>query len=105
MKKVYSAENLIIAGHVRALLQQAGIECVIQNQNLAGAAGELPPFECWPEIWIYDDADYDQAMAVIEQGLAGDTSAGAWRCTCGEQIEGQFSQCWRCGAERPVDDR
>lgn len=102
MKKVYSAENLIMAGHVRALLQQAGIDCVVQNQNLAGAQGELPPFECWPEVWVCDDADAARALDEIAQGLAGDTSAAAWRCACGEQIEGQFSQCWRCGAERPA---
>ena len=102
MKKVYSAENLVMTGHVRSLLQQAGIECEVHNQNLAGALGELPPFECWPEVWIYDDGDYDQAMAVIEQGLAGDNSAAVWQCTCGERIEGQFSHCWHCGAERPA---
>lgn len=101
MKKVYSAENLVMAAHVQALLQQAGIECVIQKQNLAGAAGELPPFECWPEVWIYDDGDSDKAAAVIHQALAGATAAAPWRCVCGEHIEGQFSQCWRCGAERP----
>lgn len=102
MKKVYSAENLIMATHVQALLQQAGIDCMVQKQNLAGAAGELPPFECWPEVWVCDDADSDRAADVIEQGLAGDTSAAAWRCACGEQLEGQFSHCWHCGAERPA---
>jgi len=102
MKKVYSAENLVMAGHVRSLLQQAGIDCEIRNQNLAGAVGELPPFECWPEVWIYDDGDYDKAMEVIRQALAGKNVGPSWRCvTCGEVIEGQFSQCWRCGSERP----
>jgi hypothetical protein len=23
-----------------------------------------------------------------------------WKCQCGEILEGQFSACWHCGAER-----
>jgi len=102
MKKVYSAENLVMAGHVQSLLDQTGIDCEIQNQNLAGALGELPPFECWPEVWIYDDDDYNRALAVIEQALSGADQGTPWQCACGERIEGQFSQCWNCGAERPA---
>ena len=46
--------------------------------------------------------DYDKAMEVIRQALAGKNVGPSWRCvTCGEVIEGQFSQCWRCGSERP----
>lgn len=27
-----------------------------------------------------------------------------WKCAqCGEECEGQFTQCWRCGADRPGD--
>lgn len=28
----------------------------------------------------------------------------AWTCRrCGEECEGQFAQCWNCGAERPEE--
>jgi predicted RNA-binding Zn-ribbon protein involved in translation (DUF1610 family) len=31
-----------------------------------------------------------------------DQSAASWACPgCGEQIEGQFDACWKCGGARP----
>jgi predicted amidophosphoribosyltransferase len=32
-------------------------------------------------------------------------SVQSWLCPgCGETIEGQFSDCWQCGAERPAGE-
>ena len=99
MKKVYSADNLVMTGHMQALLQQAGIECEVRHQALSGALGELPPIECWPEVWIHDDRDYDRAMALVEREInRQQRHDDPWQCVCGETLEGQFSQCWRCGA-------
>lgn len=102
MRKVYSADNSLLAGHVKSLLEQAGIECLLKNQILSGAMGELPLNECWPEVWVCDDRDYGAALEVIESALAPGTASGEpWRCACGETIENQFTACWHCGGERP----
>ncbi|MEE9118772.1 MAG: DUF2007 domain-containing protein [Calditrichia bacterium] len=101
MKKIYSADNLIMAGHVKGLLESNSIECIIKNQNLAGAIGELPPVECWPEVWVINDEDNDRALKIVTSVITDDqTSKTAWTCDCGETIEGQFSACWQCGKDR-----
>jgi hypothetical protein len=101
MRKIYSADNLPMAGYVRSILESCDIECVLKNQNLAGAMGELPPIECWPEVWIINDGDYNQAKQILDTSLpAVMNMKNGWQCSCGEKIEGQFSACWSCGNER-----
>ncbi|HUY84006.1 MAG TPA: DUF2007 domain-containing protein [Steroidobacteraceae bacterium] len=98
MKRVYRAATLLQVAHARNLLIAAGIAGEIRNQHLAGAAGELPMFETWPQLLV-DDADEARALAVLER--AGRPVEGeAWICSrCGERLEPQFTSCWRCGAD------
>ncbi|MGI9228566.1 MAG: DUF2007 domain-containing protein [Gammaproteobacteria bacterium] len=103
MKKVYSNELLPLAGHVQGLLQSNGIACLIKNQNLGSAMGEIPPQECWPEVWIYHAEDYDEAMRLVDL-VTGSANEGQtiWNCQCGEENGATFFSCWNCGAERIV---
>jgi hypothetical protein len=104
MRKVFSSHDSLLAGYLASLLEARGIACVVKNQFLGGAAGELPPTECWPEIWVADDRDETPALRVLAAyHEAGRESFDRWTCpTCGEALEGQFEICWRCGTERPV---
>lgn len=106
MRKVHTAESIIDVMHLRNLLEQAGIACVVQNERLGGVAGEIPFLECWPELWVMRPGDALRARGVIDLALRGDdTTAGqAWTCTaCGERIEGAFTECWRCaGGNEPT---
>ncbi len=98
MKRVYRAASLIQVAHARNLLITAGIDCEIHNQYLAGAMGELPLTETWPQLMV-DDADEARSLRVLERALAPAASA-PWVCeACGERLEGQFTSCWRCGAD------
>jgi hypothetical protein len=102
VKKVYSSEHSIMAGHVKSLLENSGIECIDKNQFLSGGKGELPINECWPEVWVTNDADHDRAMEIVNAIINDNQApAAAWQCNCGEKIEGQFSACWNCGIDRP----
>lgn len=102
MKKLYCASDTIVAGHLQSVLENEGIDCWIKNLNLSGGIGELPPTECWPEIWLHHDQDYNRALAIINAILNPlGTSQSAWQCSCGEQLEGQFEFCWNCGKSRP----
>jgi len=101
VKKVYSADTLIASGYIKNLLESCNIDCMIKNLNLGGAIGEIPPIECWPEVWIINDEDYAEATNIINSTLQDNLQATArWTCQCGETLEGQFSACWHCGAER-----
>ena len=101
MKRVYSAEHGLMTEHIKDILQEEGINCMIKNLNLAGALGELPPIECWPEVWILEDDDYDRASSIVEDLIKeSDEYRTSWLCQCGEKIEGQFTACWSCGTTR-----
>ncbi len=103
MKKVYSSDNPLIVGHLKRVLEENHIACITRNEYLLGAAGELPPIECWPELWVLEDFQQQKARALVESVLAMDLDSGEnWRCPlCNEPLEGQFTACWACGAERP----
>ncbi len=100
MKRVHAAPTLFEAVYIRSLLEGEGIDCVLRNEYLSGAAGELPPTECWPEVWVVADAEAARATEVIASARAD--AAPPWQCAnCGEVNEGQFGVCWRCRASRP----
>lgn len=100
---IYSAETLMQVEHIRAVLVHEGIACSIRNQYLNAALGELPPFECWPELWLEREQDSSRAQQIIEAYLqAPQREYSNWICSrCQESIEGQFSQCWHCGEAAP----
>lgn len=102
MKMFYSAPNSLLVGHVRNLLEVEGIECELKNEFLAGGMGELPPTEAWPELWI-DEKDLSRAQQLLDAFQHEPAVVlPEWKCpNCGEQVEGQFSACWNCGADRP----
>ena len=104
MKKLYSAQNPLMVSHLKNILESGGIECVVKNTYLSSAVGELPPIECWPELWVIDDARYAEAQAVLGRALAPLRPVSKpWRCRrCGREVEGQFSECWNCGSSRPL---
>lgn len=88
-------------GHLKNVLAAAGIRCVARNIDLVSAAGELPPVDCWPELWVIDDETFPRAQAVLKKALAPlRVVRKSWVCGCGETIEGQFSGCWNCGRDR-----
>ncbi|MGM0595154.1 MAG: DUF2007 domain-containing protein [Pseudomonadota bacterium] len=100
LELLYTSPNALLVSHVRNLLEVAGIEVQMKNQYLGGGAGELPPTEAWPELWVAV-ADYCRARAVVEEFERDDVILPSWRCAhCGERVEGQFSVCWNCGASR-----
>jgi hypothetical protein len=102
MKKIYTSPDRLMVFHLKNILESYNIDCIIKNDFLAGAAGELPPHECWPEIWLKDDKKYEKALQILEKNyFADDVTPPSWTCTqCGEKLEGQFTACWQCGESR-----
>jgi predicted RNA-binding Zn-ribbon protein involved in translation (DUF1610 family) len=96
MKRVWSGSSLLDTTHFMNLLEHAGVACVIKNRELGGGIGDLPVFDCSPEIWVQDD-DAERAAAVIRDSLRPAANAASWRCPrCGEDNEPQFAVCWSC---------
>ena len=100
MQRLTSADNLLIATLWQRVLESAGIACEIRNRYIGGAVGELPADQVAPQIWIADARDSERAAALIVE-LRNPSLLPSWRCMrCGEEVEGQFFQCWKCEAER-----
>ena len=103
VRQLHVARHAPEAHIVKGLLESHGIPAVIRGEFLTGGWGELPVDVC--SVWVADDAHYERAHQVLLAFLRGETSRGqspSWRCHhCGEQLEGQFTKCWSCGAIRP----
>ena len=106
LKKVYGSHDPFLVAQLRHMLEANHIACITRNDFLMGAAGELPPTECWPELWVLEDFQQDKARSLVDAFLAaGNPGHEPWVCAgCGEQVDAAFSQCWRCGHERPPWD-
>ena len=101
MKRLVQAPNIALAALWADLLMQAGIEASVQRWYASGIAGEIPPDQALPEVWVHDDDQHARAQVVLSE-----LQRPAWRqwlCRgCGERIDGPFEQCWNCGATMPT---
>lgn len=118
MKHVYTARDAMDAHFVKGLLEQEGIEAVVQGENLQGTWGDLPlSAENLPNVHVVNDSDVERAAPIIEEYRRRDQAdakvgVGAtevavdrpkWKCpNCGEMVEEQFTQCWHCGHAKPA---
>lgn len=71
MKKAGTYRTLAECDQARALLEGSGIACLVKNEfasNTAAASlvGSLP--FALPELWILDDAQAEEARALLGQG-------------------------------------
>ena len=90
-----------LAALLKGRLEQEGIACLLRNEELFAAMGEIPFLEIRPELWVIDDEVLPRARLLLEGWLQRDERSGAWTCpACGEHLEGQFGSCWNCGRER-----
>lgn len=108
LKKIFIGRDAMEAHFFCDLLHSAGIEATVMGEALSIARGDLPlTGETLPSVWV-KDADVDKAAQIVEgfvaRGKEDISTAALWKCPhCGEQIEGQFTECWSCGAARPTD--
>lgn len=101
MRRLAQAPNAALATLWVDLLGQAGIEASVQRYFASSIAGDIPPDQALPEIWVHDDEQFERAKTTLAE-----LQHPAWRhwvCRgCGERIDGPFDSCWRCGALMPA---
>lgn len=103
MKQLHVAKHAPEAHLVRGFLASHGIAAEIRGEFLTSGWGELPLDVC--SVWVKEDGDYPRAQELLAEFFSGAFarrySGEAWQCPrCDERLEGQFTQCWRCGATR-----
>jgi hypothetical protein len=99
MQRLTHAPNLAIATLWADALAEAGIAASVERAYLSGLAGQMPPDQCLPELWVRDDTQLERArglLAALQQ-----RPQRRWTCTCGELVEGGFEACWACGRPMP----
>jgi len=108
MKLVYMANDLMTAHFVRSLLDAEGVAAVISGEALSFYSGKLPADGMGPTVSVVRDEEYDRARGIVaafERGERPMEEGDPWACpACGEELPGQFTQCWKCGAARPDPD-
>lgn len=101
MRRLAQAPNLALARLWCDMLAQAGFAVSVQRAYASSIAGEIPPDQALPEIWVHDDAELDAARALLAQ--LKHPPWRHWVCRhCNEFIDGPFDQCWHCGAVMPA---
>ena len=68
--RIYSAPVLAQVTHMKHVLKMHDIECHIQGEYRSGAAGEIPPTETWPELWVVDPSNVEEAKRLVDEALA-----------------------------------
>lgn len=100
MKKLLQAPNLVIATLWADQLSGIGIAATVQRAYASGIAGEIPPDQSLPEVWVEDAADADRAQRLLAEWRHAPHRY--WACpSCHEIVDGPFEQCWNCGAAMP----
>jgi uncharacterized protein YlaI len=101
MKRLIQAPNAALATLWADMLQQqGGIQTSVQRYFASGIAGEIPPDQALPEVWVLDDDQLEPARELLER--LRHQPFRHWLCHgCGETVDGPFEQCWNCGGPMP----
>jgi hypothetical protein len=101
MKLVYSHENQFIVGNIKNLIEAQDIKVFIKNEFAQGALGETAAFDCWPEVWVYNDEDYQRAIDIVTL-IKVKQAEMDWVCNqCEEKNDPSFEVCWYCKSDVP----
>ena len=52
----------MIIFNLKNVLEDAGIDVVIMNEFASSGAGDLATFDTWPELWVGNDSQFEQAQ-------------------------------------------
>ena len=77
MKRLTRAPNLAIATLWADLLSNAGVAATVQRMYASSIAGELPPDQALPEVWVSDDDQLEPARARTSPDTRRHPSAGS----------------------------
>ena len=103
MKLIHTAKHPTEAHLIKGMLEAEGIRASVLGDQLYGAYGELPVL---PTVWVLEDTLAGEADRLVIDFLRGNAARRhgheRWTCAhCGENLEGQFTDCWNCGEARP----
>ncbi len=98
MKRIYTADSVAMAWHIRNVLEQYDIYAEVKNDKLASIAGETPITESMPEVWV-KPLYAKRAEQIVHEVLSSENTPDGedWVCAdCSEQNAANFDICWNC---------
>jgi len=99
MKMVYTNENHFLVNNVKNLIEAQEISTFLKNEFAQGAIGEISAFDSWPEVWVFDDSDFDHAVEIVKLSQTNNNTVD-WICkNCSEKNAPSFEICWNCQRE------
>jgi len=107
MQKVFVAQHHAEAHLVNGLLHSHGIDSEVRGEALfTTVEASLVVPGASPEVWVLNPNQISQAMDLVRRFSKGETlsnsSGPSWQCPkCGETLEPQFTECWKCGTSKP----
>ena len=98
--KIYSTLNIAEAHTIAFLLENNGIEAVIENEGMTPLFGMLPAKDAEARVWV-PEARYGEATRLLAESSAVDLSVkNMARCRrCGELVCDIYDYCWNCMAD------
>ncbi|CAA0121147.1 Uncharacterised protein [BD1-7 clade bacterium] len=100
MKQVYTHSNLALVNRAKELLEGAEVPCKVQHEFSTFSVGEIASIDCWPELWVLNDADEQRATEVLSI-ITDPAEHSQWQCPeCDEKNDDSFEICWQCSHEK-----
>ena len=104
MIRIYSAASLPEAHLLLHRLRERGIPASVFNENAHSGVGELPFTHAYPEVWIENPVDEQEARGIVDEFERHPGSTASVECSeCGEISPANFEICWRCAALLAVE--
>ncbi len=104
MKEVYSYYDFARVGYYKSILEEAGIQCFVRNQNADFGVMGAALTDAIPSLCVLDPdkaAIAKQIIAAHEFPQDEVVNIPAWKCSCGEEVPEGYDSCWSCGKDHP----
>ena len=99
MVRIHSAWTSLEIYNLKNVLEASQIVCEIRGEYRRAGFGDIPPSECWVELWVREQ---DEAAALEAMKALDDEPPLPWNCPkCREEIAATFGACWNCETLRP----
>lgn len=101
MREVFTHKEFTRVGHYQTILESEGIPTYIRNASSHNVVADITIPALYPVLCVENEADFDRAVELLRGVYQPEKSdAPDWTCSCGESVPGNFSSCWKCGAEQ-----
>jgi|AOAMet2_C49A8_35_1029299.scaffolds.fasta_scaffold05608_2 hypothetical protein len=77
MKKIYENIDYTRVGYLQSILESAGISTLLQNAGTSSLSGLIAVGQCYPELWIVDDSELEEAMSILQPHMNFTDFSGA----------------------------